>query len=292
MIDQTRIATFKALLERYAVAEGVQETSIPSVFCYKSSKPEKERTEAFVSALFFVASGTKVCQLKRERYDYSAGRYLSVFLPMPIVVEACKVNPADPILLLAIKPDLNKFADIILKLEKLGSPIGKGAKAAPALYTSVMSDALLDTLIKLLRILDNPTETALLFDGIMNELYYYILCDDRTGSIRNLLKHQGKLQQIARAVTHINTYLHEPVVIEDLASLANMSVSNFHKSFKEIMQVTPLHYAKTMKLLRAQGLIRSGEAILQAAYAVGYNSPSQFGREYKRQFGYLPSETV
>ena len=291
MPDPHKLETFRALLARHAVEEKLQETSIPDVFCYKSTKPEQKRTETFIAALFFVASGKKICQLNRERYDYSAGRYLSIFLPMPVLAEACDVDPDDPIYLLAIKPDLNKIADIVLKLDKLNSLIGKSSKPSPAIHTAVMSDALLDSLIRLLSILDNEAEKVVLYGGIMDEIYFRILSEDQTGSVRNLLKHQGKLQQISRAVSHINTNIHEPIVVEDLANLANMSVSGFHKSFKEIMKMTPLHYAKTMKLLRAQNLIKSGEAILQAAYAVGYNSPSQFGREYKREFGYLPSKT-
>jgi len=93
-------------------------------------------------------------------------------------------------------------------------------------------------------------------------------------------------------VNYINDNLGENISVEELAARANMSVSHFHKNFKDVMHMSPLQYAKSMKLFKAQSLINEGKKASQAGYLVGYNSPAQFSREYKRLFGFAPSQTV
>jgi AraC-like DNA-binding protein len=105
------------------------------------------------------------------------------------------------------------------------------------------------------------------------------------------LQHRGQVQQISKAVDHIHRHLDQVVSVDELAGMVNMSTSGFRKSFREVMHMPPLQYAKSIKLDRAQILIQEGKNATEAGYMVGYNSPAQFSREYKRHFGYSPSAT-
>jgi len=126
-------------------------------------------------------------------------------------------------------------------------------------------------------------------EAILDEIYYRILRDDHNGALRGVLQRQAQVQHIARAVDHIHQNIDQAVSVEALAEMVNMSTTTFHRRFKEVMHLPPLQYAKSIKLHRAQTLIREGKRANEAGYLVGYNSPAQFSREYKRQFGYAPS---
>lgn len=228
-----------------------------------------------------------------RKYDYSAGNYLSLYLPMPIEVEVVEASTEKPLLMAGIRIDLARIANILLKMEKVESvPLKNDPVQTSAIFARPVSDDLLSSVIKLLRTLDNPLEREVLGDVILDEIYFRLICDDRSGSLRRLLQHNGQVQQISRAINHIHNHLDEMVSVAELASMVNMSTSSFRKSFREVMHMPPLQYAKAIKLDRAQTLIREGKNASEAGYLVGYNSPAQFSREYKRQFGYAPSATI
>ena len=148
-----------------------------------------------------------------------------------------------------------------------------------------------DAAIRLIKTLGNPSEAAVLGEAIIDEIYFRVLTDVQGGALTYLLQQRGQIQQIARAVEYVNQNLGKPVSVDDLADMVNMSTSGFHKKFKEVMHVSPLQYAKSIKLNRAQTYILQGKSVSEAGYIVGYNSPAQFSREYKRHFGVVPSAT-
>jgi AraC-like DNA-binding protein len=125
----------------------------------------------------------------------------------------------------------------------------------------------------------------------VDEIYYRLLCDERGGELRVLLQQRGQVQRISKAVDHIHRNLDQPVSVERLAEMVYMSRTSFYETFRDVMHVSPLQYAKGVKLVRAQALIQEGKNVSEAGYMVGYNSPAQFSREYKRHFGYVPSAT-
>ena len=287
---QSKMLEFRSLIEKHAVANVGLKTAVKDFFIYKGTKGQKQKKEVYDSGLILMAAGTKRIFLNGQSYDYSAGKYLGVFLPIPVEVEEVNASPENPILLVGLKMDLNKIAEILLKVDRLTKPALKATDSI-GLFTATIKDSLLDPILRLLNMLDNPTDVAMLSPAIIDEIYYRVLTGPHVSSIRNLLEQRGQIQQISRAVDYINKHIDAPIVIEDLAEKANMSVSHFHKNFKDVMQMSPLQYAKSMKLFKAQALISEGKKAAQAAYLVGYNSPAQFSREYKRHFGFAPSQT-
>lgn len=289
-VTQNKMLEFKTLIEQHAVDNAAKETPVKDFFIYKGTKGQEQKKEIYDSGLILMAAGTKRIYLSGQAYDYNAGQYLGVFLPMPVEVEEVNASPENPILLVGLKMDLSKIAEILLKLDRMTPAITKTTDST-GLFTADLTDNLLDTVLRLLKTLDNSADVAMLAPNLIDEIYYRVLTGPHVSAIRSLLEQRGQIQQISRAVDYINKHIDAPVVIEALAAKANMSVSHFHKNFKDVMQMSPLQYAKSMKLFKAQALISEGKKASQAGYMVGYNSAAQFSREYKRQFGFAPSET-
>lgn len=295
MVDEARMHAFKALVERHARANELVETAVEGFFVYKSTGA-RPHGEIYDSGIAIAASGRKRCTVNGRSFEYRAGNYLGVFVPVPVEVEEIDASPENPLRMVGLKMDLGRIAEMLLELDRLEPPSGPEAPSGKVgdgtgIFTEPLTDDLLEPVLRLLKTLDRPTEVAMLSGSIVDEIYYRVLTGAHMAAIRDLLDGRGRIQQIAKAVAFINRNLSRPVVVEELAARANMSVSHFHKIFKEVVQMSPLQYAKSMKLFRAQALIREGKKASQAAYEVGYNSPAQFSREYKRQFGFAPSAT-
>ncbi|MEZ4710254.1 MAG: AraC family transcriptional regulator [Caldilineaceae bacterium] len=288
-----KMAEFVSLLVRHTPREGINWTGIPDVGAFRQTRRDDECTAVYEPALLIVGQGQKRCYVDGKAYDYRAGRYLCLFLPMPVEVEVVEATPEEPLLMAGIRMDLPRIANMLLKMDRVKPPPAKAeAVSSSAIIAEPLTEQLLDAIIRLLRTLDNPVESAVLSDAILDEIYFRLLAHDRTGSLRRLLAHRGQVQQISKAVEHIHQNLHEVVSVDELADIASMSASGFRKMFKEVMHLPPLQYAKALKLDRARTLLKEGKNASEAGYLVGYNSPAQFSREYKRQFGVSPSATL
>ena len=180
-----------------------------------------------------------------------------------------------------------------MKIDQVSpNPAPTTNEAPSGVYSEPLTDEILDTLMRILKMTKNPLEREVLGDAMIDELSFRLICNDSSGSMQKLLHHRGEIPQISRAITHIHDNIEEVVSVTELAQIVNMSPSGFRKVFREVMHMPPLQYAKSIKLDRAQLFIRQGLNASEAGYKVGYNSPAQFSREYKRHFGYTPSETL
>jgi AraC-like DNA-binding protein len=161
-----------------------------------------------------------------------------------------------------------------------------------ALFSTPLTDHLLDPMIRMLESLANPTDAAVLGEAFVDELYYRVLTGERASELRVLLQQRGEIQRISKAVDYIHQNVDKPVSVEKLADMVYMGRTSFYETFRRVVHLSPLQYAKSVKLDRAQSLIREGKNASEAGYQVGYNSPAQFSREYKRHFGFAPSATM
>ena len=293
-METSNLKVLSNLISKYAEHDGLQETGIPNLLTFKISEPQATQFTFCDAYIVVMSQGMQVCRVGNRTYDYSAGNYMTLFLPMSLEVEAVNASLEEPVLAVSIRVDLARIASLLLKLNTSVSLSATRSTDAAGIFTAPVDDTLLDPVIRLMQTLDDPHDMAILSDAIIDEIYYRIMRDDRAGegSVQHLLEHQGQIQQIARAVNYIQSHLSEKISVEYLAELSNMSTSNFHRRFKEVMQVSPIKYAQTMKLLRAQLLLKQGFTAGEAGYQVGYTSAAQFSREYKRQFGYTPSATL
>lgn len=270
-----------------------KETSLDGIYIFKGSECGVRYPAVYEPAIFFMGQGKKIGRVDNRSFELSVGRFVSIFLPIAWEVEVVEASEEEPLIMAAIKMDLGRIANILMKMDKV-APLQSAANgpAPSGVYSEPMTDDILDTLIRILRVAKNPLEKEVLGDAMIDELYFRLINNDSSGSLQKLLHHRGEIPQISRAINHIHENIDEVVSVNKLAEIVNMSPSGFRKTFREVMHMPPLQYAKSIKLDRAQLFIRQGLNASEAGYKVGYNSPAQFSREYKRHFGFTPSETL
>ncbi len=279
-------------MDRYSALEGLNPTSIESFGTFKASNSHSRLPSVDFPAIMIVGQGKKYCFVGGKKYNCSAGNVVIVFYPMAVEAEIVEASPVKPFLAAGVVIDMGRISDLLLRIDRIDGAAVKPQSIEPSgLYSLPLNDHLLDPFIRLFDTLDNPRDSAILGDAIVDEIYYRILCDEQGDELRYFLQQRGEIQRISRAVGYIHQNLNKPVSVEELADMVHMSRTTFYENFKDVMHMSPLQYAKSIKLDRAQALIKEGKKANEAGYLVGYNSPAQFSREYKRHFGYTPSAT-
>jgi AraC-like DNA-binding protein len=207
-------------------------------------------------------------------------------------VEIVEASPDKPFLAAGFAIDLGRMADVLLRIDRIDGAAAKPVSTDPSgIFSIPLNDNLLDPFIRLFESLSDPKDAVFLGEFIVDEIYFPLLSDERGGELRYLLQQRGEIQRISKAVEYIHQNLDKPVSVEGLAEMVHMGQTSFYENFKNVMHLSPLQYAKSVKLDKAQVLIKEGKKANEAGYLVGYNSPAQFSREYKRHFGYAPSLT-
>jgi AraC-like DNA-binding protein len=217
---------------------------------------------------------------------------MALFAPLPVECEILEASPEKPLLGVGIFFDRNRISNLLLKMDMTEKPPFKQDDIkASAIFSGPIKNNLLDATIRLLKTLRSPSEAAILGESIIDEIYFRVLSEEQGGTLKYHLQQRGQIHQISKAVEYVHQNLDKPLFVDELADIVNMSSSGFHKKFKEVMHLSPLQYAKSIKLNKAQTYIMDGKSVSEAGYMVGYNSPAQFSREYKRHFGIVPSAT-
>jgi AraC-like DNA-binding protein len=206
---------------------------------------------------------------------------------MPAECET-EASPEEPLLLLTIDVEATMLGELLLEMDEfppLVGPTPRGIASTP------MTDELAVSVIRLLECLKTPRDSRILGRQMVREIVYRVLCGEQGGSLRALASRDDHFARIARVLRHVHTEYAKPLSVEDLARRAGMSVPAFHHYFKLVTASSPLQYLKRIRLDHARRLMaHDGYNAGTAARAVGYESPSQFGREFKRLFGVTPVE--
>jgi AraC-like DNA-binding protein len=238
-------------------------------------------------ALAVVAQGAKRTVLGDSVFQYGAGQYLVVSVDLPVTAHITHANPAQPFLAfgLALKP--GAIAELLLETgpgdPSRGSPLGiASSDAAPEL---------LDAIVRLLRLLDHPADLRALRPAVEREILWRLITGEQGAMVRQIGLADSRLSLIGRSVGWIRHHFDQTVRVDELASLSGMSVSSFHRNFRAVTTMTPIQYQKQIRLQEARArLIAQPHDIAGVAFAVGYESPSQFSREYRRRFGVPPGK--
>lgn len=284
---------FIYLLRQNSPEEGVNLTQIKGVATFKSTVTQKRSATVDQPVIMIVAQGNKRLYFQENRCDIGAKNVLIRFCPMIVEAEIVEASVDEPLLLAGIAIDLRRLASVLARVEEIDRDFLRCSSKEPSCFFSIpLTDNLLDPFIRLFRLLDSERDSAMLADSIIDEIYYRLLCDEMGGELRVLLKKNGEIQRIAKAIEYIHQNLDKQILIEDLANIVHMRHTSFFTNFKKVMHMTPLKYIKSLRLIEAQKLIMEGKSVSEACYLVGYNSTAQFSREYKRYFGYVPSSTL
>lgn len=286
---RARLDELSRLIDKHTPEDGLYDTPVEGLFTFRGSEPHEKTRIVYEPGIVFAAQGGKNVYLEGKRYDYQPGNFLALFAPLPVECEVIDATAKKPLLGAGLYFDKNRLAKLMLKMESVEPPQAEGLEIDPsAIFSARLEDEMLDAIIRLLRTLDSPSEAAILGQVIIEEIYFRLLTVWQ-GGVVHLLQQRGQIKQISKAVDYVHENLDKSLSIDDMARIVNMSTSGFHKKFKEVMHLSPLQYAKSVKLNRARNYIIDGRKANEAGLLVGYNSPAQFSREYKRHFGVAPS---
>jgi AraC-like DNA-binding protein len=276
------IELLTALLPR----EATLVTSIKGLGLFRIDRSFPRTPYSYDSEIIILAQGEKLAYLGDEEFAYDPSRYLVLPVPMPIECEG-RADPGKPIFGLTIAVDPIEIGEILLEIED-----GRGeAQSLPrGIYGAPMTEALYDATTRLLRAISEDEDAKVLAPMIKREIVYRVLRGEKGEILQALARRNRRFFQIARALRRIHESYDAAFDVERLAKELDMSGSTFHSSFKAVTNTSPLQYVKSVRLHKARSLmIRDGLAASVAAAKVGYESPSQFNREYKRLFGATPA---
>jgi AraC-like DNA-binding protein len=235
-----------------------------------------------------VAQGTKRIILGDEVYDYNRSHFIAGSVDLPVASQVIGASPAKPFLALKFELEQREVAELLVEVPALAAP----AETAPArgIFVTRVNPDLAEAFVRLLRLLDSPEDIPALEAGARREVLYRILKSEQGGRLRELAGLSGRSPRIAKAIQWLRQNFHRPLRVEELAALANMSTSSFHEHFRSMTAMSPLQFQKQLRLHEARQLLMS-EALdaATAGHRVGYESPSQFSREYSRLFGVPPA---
>ena len=280
------IAELRALVSRHA---SLPRSVLPNVQLWKSGG-KCSGPGIYEQMLYFSLQGTKGLLSGDRTLEFGEGSFVLASLDVPVIWRVLDATPERPYLAASIRLDPVVIAALLLDLPQASL---EAADDSEALVVSPVTGAMSDALLRLLRLFDAPEDVPLLAPMIERELLYRVLQGPRGHVLRQLAQSDSRLSQIQRAVKWIRAHLAEPLPVEKLAGIASMSVSSFHRHFKAIMGQSPLAFHKQVRLQEARlRLIAEPGGVARIAFAVGYESASQFTREYTRQFGLPPARDV
>lgn len=277
------------LLNELATEEGVNPTALDGVRLFRRSEPVPRAPMVYQPNICIVGQGQKRAYLGDEVYTYDPFNYLVLTVPLPAECEA-DASPEEPILIVSIDVEPTLLGEVILEMDE---PWAAGTSTPRGISTTPMSDELGGAVIRLLEILRDSLDSRMLGRQTVREILYRVLFGEQGGALRAMASRDDHFTRIAKVLKRIHLDFAQPLSADSMAKQAGMSVSLFHHHFKLVTANSPLQYLKRIRLDRARMLmVHDGFNSSAAARAVGYESPSQFSREFKRLFGVTPVEDV
>jgi AraC-like DNA-binding protein len=282
-----------ALLARLAPLDGYNPTPLPDVRLLRANRPLARAPVLYEPGIVIVCQGRKRGFFGGEVYLYDARHYLAVAVPVPFTMET-DASEKEPLLAIYLRLDFGVAAELMLRLDAFEDGSADAVRATPKAMTSTPMDARLAlSVLRLLEALASPLEAGVLGPSLVREIYFRVLGGEQGAVMRTALTRQGHFGKVGKAIRRIHAAFHDALDIEQLAREAGMSAPSLHAHFKAVTGTSPMQYLKSTRLHQARLLmLRDGMTAAAACDRVGYESPSQFSREFKRLFGLSPVEEV
>lgn len=283
-----RIAELSALIHRHVVGTGICSTAMPHVSLIRADAPSTPTPAVYEASLCIIAQGSKRVSIGEHSVVYDVAHYLLVSVDLPLVGHVLDASPERPYLCCKIDLDASILADL-MAIE------GGGVVRTdlPVLGVYPGDPDLIDGACRLVGLLDRPDTIRALAPLIEREILYRLLTGPHGPMLRHVATAGSHLNQVSRAIAAIRRRFDAPIRIDDVAAEAGMSSSSLHVHFKAITRMTPLEYQKQLRLQEARRLmLTEGATASTAGFAVGYESPSRFSREYRRLFGAPPRADI
>ncbi|UUZ81730.1 AraC family transcriptional regulator [Paenibacillus sp. P26] len=257
--------------------------------CFRRASQESEPSHTLsLPSLYIIAQGSKVAALAGESFQIDPGTYMVASVHLPAIGKITHASPQIPYLSL----QLTLTPDVILDISKKSSP-GKRGETGRGIIVNPSTPPLLDAVLRLVHLLDTPSDIEILAPLFIREIFYRVLQGEQGELIRPFAVIGSYAQGISNAIHMINRDYSKPLVIEELAKKVSMSPRSLHKHFKRVTAMSPIQYQKMIRLQTARRLLLTeGLDAATAGFRVGYESPSQFNREYARLFGRPPMKDI
>ena len=265
-------------------------TTIPGLSLHRREEPSEPVSIMYEPLICVVAQGAKQVLLGDEAYVYDAQHFLITSVDLPTTVQVINASPQKPYLGLVLRLDQREMSQLMVD-SKLPPP--RPQQSSRGMATGEITLPLLTTFQRLIDLLDEPKDIPILASIIEREIFYRLLVSDQGARLRQIASAGSQSHQIARAIDWLKANFTQPLSIDDLAAQVRMSISTFHHHFRSMTALSPLQYQKQLRLQEARRLMLAEHLdAATAAFQVGYESPSQFSREYNRLFGAPPLRDI
>jgi len=285
------IARLVALVRAYAPHDGSFALSIPGLHVSRFSRPSTGCVHGLRSpCLSIIAQGAKTVIVGQETYEYDPARMLVYSVALPVAAQVTQASPSEPYLALRLDLEPQKIAELVLKVYPQGvAPVQERS----AVYMTAAEENIVNAAIRLMEFLAQPGDVQLLAPLVVDEMLIRLLRGPIGVRVAQMGFAESSVHRIAKAISWLRANFSQPMKVDELAELVNMSVSSFHEHFKSVTSMSPLHYQKVLRLQEARRLMLSAmEDASAASQRVGYLSASQFSREYSRFFGSAPTRDI
>ncbi len=284
------VEAFRGSIARLTEQGELHTTAIPGLSLFRREEPTEPISGMYQPSICMVAQGAKRVQLGDDTYVYDAQHYLITSVHLPTVVQIVEASPEKPYLGLRLTFNLAELAQLMADSQL---PPPRSQQSSRGMATGEVTLPLLGAFQRLLDLLDVHEDIPILAPVIQREIIYRLLVGDQGARLRQIAVAGSQSYQIARAIEWLKGNFAQPLRIDDLATQANMSTSTFHHHFRALTAMSPLQYQKTLRLNEARRLMLTERLdAANAAFQVGYESPSQFSREYNRLFGAPPLRDI
>ncbi|MBY0200232.1 AraC family transcriptional regulator [Priestia megaterium] len=274
------------LIERLCKQDGVHPTTIPSLFLIRESIITEPVSRVNEPSFCIILQGEKEVLLGEERFLYGPSHYIVASVDLPVTGQVIKASAESPYLAFKLEFTSSQVLEVLNGTD-IKTRQGKNAKRA--MYVSKIEPSLLDAVVRLASLLDTPKHIPVLAPLLKKEILYWILQGPHGEALEQMAVEGSNASRIREVIDHIINKYEESFRIEELAEIANMSVSSLHRHFKEVTAMSPIQFQKQLRLQEARRLLLAESTdIAHVAFKVGYESQSQFSREYSRMFGFPP----
>ena len=278
------------IIESRVSGTGDYETAIPNLRFFRRDEVAPPTICMVESSIVFVAQGAKRLWVGGEGYLYDSSQLLVTSLDLPGGSEVLAASAEQPCMGLALKLDMRVLAELIAHG---GLPAPDGATAGAGIGIGAATADILAPLERLLALLDDPQAIPVIAPLIQREIYYRLLRGDQAARLRRITAVDSQGHRITKAIEWLKSNFAQSLRVEDLAARVQMSATTFHQHFRQLTAMSPLQYQKWLRLNEAKRLMLSEHLdAASAAYKVGYESPSQFSREYSRLYGLSPKRDI
>ncbi len=278
----------KAIIERHLPAAGLLDTPLRGVQFFRVTEAMPCVPAVYAPTVVAILNGKKEAVLDGEHHVYGSDKYLLCPMTLPVEAGTPQASEADPLIGVMITLDPRMMRELTMEIET--AAIGKRQPrdgVPPAIALAPWDNGFAQALLRLLELLDNPVDMKVLGTGRLRELCYAVLMGVAGTAARRAF---GVGNEIARTIEYLSEHLNEQVTIDDMADHVGMSRPVFHRRFKEATTMSPIQFVKSMRLNNAAMKIAEGKTVSEAAWDVGYQSSSQFSREFKRMYGQSPRQ--